>query len=322
VLSRPADDPFKPDVGGAETLATSASASRRTLLRLGLGSAALAVSAAPIARQVVAQTTVPKPTRLAVHNLALDHPILETYRKGIVAMKALPSTDRRSWEYQANIHYSHCPHKNWYFLPWHRAYLVELENIIRSLTLDPTFAMPYWDWTALPKLPEAFTLSSWNGVANPLRDVTRVAAPTDTLPAELTGQSVMDAIYAVTKFELFATSQPTGQTSTSSSWQRKAGVQGMLEATPHNGVHNWIGRDMNTMRSPRDPLFYLHHSNCDRIWAQWIALGNTNPADTLWREFSFASNFVRPTQQTYTVRVRDLLDVSTLGYQYAPQGSV
>ena len=57
VLSRPADDPFKPDVGGAETLATSAPASRRTLLRLGLGSAALAGSAAPIARQVVAQTT-------------------------------------------------------------------------------------------------------------------------------------------------------------------------------------------------------------------------------------------------------------------------
>ena len=153
-------------------------------------------------------------------------PILETYRKGVAAMKALPSTDRRSWEYQANIHNSHCPHKNWYFLPWHRAYLVELENIIRSLTQDPTFAMPYWDWTALPKLPEAFTQSSWGAEANPLRDATRVATPTDTLPAELVGQSVMDAIYAVTNFELFATSRPTGQTSTSSSWQRKTGRAG------------------------------------------------------------------------------------------------
>ena len=42
---------------------------------------------------------------------------------------------------------------------------------------------------------------------------------------------------------------------------------GMLEATPHNTVHNTIAGDMATMLSPRDPIFFLHHANIDRIWA-------------------------------------------------------
>ena len=107
----------------------------------------------------------------------------------------------------------------------------------------------------------------------------------------------------------------------SSSWQRKKGVQGTLEATPHNGVHNWMGGNMATMLSPRDPLFYLHHSNCDRIWANWIALGNGNTADPLWQNFVFTNNFAPPNKTLYSVAVKDVLDLSTLGYQYPQQGA-
>ena len=181
--------------------------------------------------------------------------------------------------------------------------------------------MPYWNWTALPRLPDAFTQPIWGTVANPLLDVTRLATATDTLPAELVGQPVMDTIYAVTDFELFGTSRPKGQLTLSSSWQRKKGVQGTLEATPHNGVHNWMGGNMATMLSPRDPLFYLHHSNCDRIWANWIALGNGNTADPLWQNFVFTNNFARPNKTLYSVAVKDVLDLSILGYQYPQQGA-
>jgi hypothetical protein len=34
-------------------------------------------------------------------------------------------------------------------------------------------------------------------------------------------------------------------------------------------VHRWIGGDMLSMTSPNDPIFFLHHSNVDRIWAKW-----------------------------------------------------
>ncbi len=42
-----------------------------------------------------------------------------------------------------------------------------------------------------------------------------------------------------------------------------------LENRPHGGVHIWVGGHMLTNTSPNDPLFFLHHSNIDRIWVEW-----------------------------------------------------
>jgi hypothetical protein len=34
-------------------------------------------------------------------------------------------------------------------------------------------------------------------------------------------------------------------------------------------VHNLIGGHFNTVTSPGDPLFYLHHANVDRCFEAW-----------------------------------------------------
>jgi tyrosinase len=39
-----------------------------------------------------------------------------------------------------------------------------------------------------------------------------------------------------------------------------------FEMGPHMLVHGLIGGHMGTNWSPADPLFWLHHSNIDRIW--------------------------------------------------------
>ncbi|MGN7917874.1 tyrosinase family protein [Lysobacter sp. 22409] len=53
----------------------------------------------------------------------------------------------------------------------------------------------------------------------------------------------------------------------------------ILEGFPHNKVHNYIGGvgpidpgpygNMTNFLSPVDPIFYLHHSNMDRLWYLW-----------------------------------------------------
>ena len=53
----------------------------------------------------------------------------------------------------------------------------------------------------------------------------------------------------------------------------------MLEGLPHNIVHNYIGGvtridpgpygNMTNFLSPVDPIFFLHHSNMDRLWDVW-----------------------------------------------------
>jgi tyrosinase len=37
----------------------------------------------------------------------------------------------------------------------------------------------------------------------------------------------------------------------------------------HNRVHVWVNGSLLTAASPNDPVFFLHHNNVDRIWAQW-----------------------------------------------------
>ena len=51
---------------------------------------------------------------------------------------------------------------------------------------------------------------------------------------------------------------------------------GVLEAQPHNLVHNCVGGAYNNVggfmqafMSPTDPIFYLHHTNIDRLWDVW-----------------------------------------------------
>ena len=72
---------------------------------------------------------------------------LASYAKGVEAMLKLPADDPRNWFRNAFVHLMDCPHGNWWFLVWHRGYLGYFEQTIRSLSGDPDFALPYWDWT-------------------------------------------------------------------------------------------------------------------------------------------------------------------------------
>lgn len=81
---------------------------------------------------------------------------VDELRDVVRAMVALPPEDPRNWYRQAMIHVLDCPHNNAWFLPWHRGYLYWFERIARKLTQNPSFALPYWDWTANPSMPEAF----------------------------------------------------------------------------------------------------------------------------------------------------------------------
>jgi tyrosinase len=91
---------------------------------------------------------------------------LASYAKGVEAMLKLPADDPRNWFRNAFIHLMDCPHGNWWFYVWHRGYVGYFEQTIRSLSGDPEFALPYWDWTQLPQIPDGM----FNGVLTPLDD--------------------------------------------------------------------------------------------------------------------------------------------------------
>jgi tyrosinase len=239
--------------------------------------------------------------RQNVAGMGVDHPILQSYARAVQRMKDLPQSDRRNWRRQAQIHFDGCPHGNWYFLPWHRAYLLEFEEICRDLSGNREFALPYWNWTQNNSIPAPFRQGT-------LLDRSRVS---NSVPTQFVEQSVIDRVLRQTNFELFASTRPRRpfeQNNTDPIWQRRRGAKALLERTPHDEVHVAIAGNMITLMSPLDPIFWLHHCNIDRLWAEWnVDRGHRNTSDLLWRNFR-----LRPFNRV----VRDLEDIAQLEYTY------
>lgn len=161
------------------------------------------------------------------------------------------------------------------FLAWHRVFLYQMEKALQNHV--PSVTIPYWDWA------NDHTLPSW--VVLPA-GVTRGPDPNYSLPSAA----------AVTNTVLNAGDYVT--------------MTGNLEQF-HNTVHMFVGG--NTMPrpavSPNDPMFWLHHANVDRLWAQWQANpvhGGLNPP------LSGTDAVMDPWPQTAT----DVLDTYDLWYYY------
>jgi len=243
--------------------------------------------------------------RRSVNSLAPNGPELTAYRAAVTAMRALPASDSRSWAAQANIHASACPHNNWFFLPWHRAYLHRFEQICAEMSGVADFALPYWDWSASPTIPASF----W-GAGNVLNHP-RAIGPGETFDAGSVGQAVVDEILATTDTEVFMSGPSTSQ--------QGAGATGQFEGSPHNHVHGRTGRDMGrTSTAALDPIFWLHHANVDRIWAAWNGAVFTDPA---WLNFQFTNNFFDASGAAVSHTVRDTLSTVGLGFRYQQPAS-
>jgi tyrosinase len=155
--------------------------------------------------------------------------------------------DPNSWGYWINGHVNYCPHGIAYFLAWHRGYLYYFERQLRAISGDPTLVLPYWDYYGNPNLPAEFTNSS---AGNPLWS----SRLNTNVRAALTMAPFSPALVNFPRFSANA-------------------YEPSLESAPHNPVHDIIGGAMTTMRSPADPIFWLHHANIDRLWVAWVAAG-------------------------------------------------
>lgn len=285
--------------------------SRRHFLQAtAAGAVALALASFPLSGCSIVEAILDKiakrPVRRNVASMAATDPILVTYAAAITAMQARPSSDKRSWAYQADIHANHCPHGNWLFLPWHRAYIYRFEEICREVTGDNGFALPYWNWQSQRGIPAPFL-----DTASPLYHP-RSKGMIDQLPNYMVGGPVLQSILDETNFLRFA----SGSLALSDS-QQTYSRKDPLEDGPHDSLHVWVGNDMGQVNlAARDPLFWLHHNNIEAIWADWnIRLGNPNTNDSAWVDRQF-TEFADRSGTLVTVGVPELLLYPLLQYRY------
>jgi len=224
---------------------------------------------------------------------------LEAMNKAMAIMRAMPCDSPLSWYYQAAIHWipdtinnnhlcewynntsqlklgwDNCTHspsgkEKLHFLLWHRLYIWHFEKIVRKLSGYKEFALPYWDYTNAEHrvLPEMLRNKN-----SSLFESCRFQDLNDGKPiaGEIERALDMTKLMSYTSYEPFCLN---------------------INAAPHGAMHDYIGAGNDTTglmmfnnpitngitntglmgwvpTAAFDPVFWLHHSNIDRLWQQW-----------------------------------------------------
>ncbi len=278
-----------------------------------------------------------------------DPEMVAALETAIAAMQALPASNQTSWIYQANIHgipeqgnmsgqicqvttgvsdpvsWETCQHGQYFFLSWHRMYLYYFERILRHYSGRDDFALPYWDYEkpgqlALPppfRNPDSplFVAQRAPGI----NQGTTQLSSTDVDPTQALMRIPFIGTMSASTLSFGGAEVPAPDHS--------GGWPGQLEVRPHNVVHTSLGGNVGWMSWPqcaaRDPIFWLHHANIDRLWQVWLNVGGgrANPVgDSEWLNtvFTFFDIETDGTPKEVTMTAVDILNtVSQLDYKYA-----
>src|SRR5229473_2285559 len=209
---------------------------------------------------------------------------LTQLRSAYAALRALPASDKRTWIIQADMHALFCAscnnsptdiHGSWSFFPWHRAYLYYYERILGSLAGDLAH----------------FRLPYWDW------ENIRTLPPSYATPGDASN-SLWDGN------------------------RRSALAGGGSLPVSHGTIHVDVGQppplrhDMGSLGyAARDPLFFAHHCNIDKLWSGWNDLAGggglppnayRNPTNAGFLNLRWS--FYDENQQVVSISAADVLD--------------
>ncbi len=136
------------------------------------------------------------------------------------------------------------------FLPWHRVYLLKLEEKLQEV--DKYNFIPYWRWTRRRRFPNWLKKFEPKNLVNRAGETYSVYRSLTSEGSELPTKKDIRSRLENKDFRSFSMA-----------------IEGMEPRGAHNLVHGWVGGTMNTMYSPADPIFWMHHAECDRLWYIW-----------------------------------------------------
>lgn len=185
-------------------------------------------------------------------------------------------------------------HRRPSFLPWHRAFVLDLERQLQNI--DSSITIPYWRFELTA--PNVFIPDFMGGTPDSAGRVT--LSGTNPLGSWSIGGT--SGIRRVPGFNtstgapsLLDESQTLALGTTFSSFDD-------MEGDPHDQAHiSFTGPLDDPTTATQDPIFFMLHCNVDRLWAKWqlandrfnmpstnsysadgdTRIGN-NPGDTMW----------------------------------------
>lgn len=177
------------------------------------------------------------------------------------------------------------------FLPWHRMQMFEMEQAMQEI--DANLSIPFLDWTIENSPEAALWDDEFMGQFNEVWDLGREYGARGNLP----GNS--DILFVQTfssDFLLYSDRLERG--------------------TVHSGPHVWTGGWMGGPASPRDPVFYLHHTFIDRLWQQWEE-NNENSSFIATSMLRYDGTFVFDGKTLPLINPNSIVDSKSLGVFYA-----
>eukprot|EP00731_Ephydatia_muelleri_P005636 Em0002g1812a len=148
-----------------------------------------------------------------------------------------------------------------FFLPWHRWYLLSIENLLRKINCNVT--VPYWDWSLESQIwTNSIVWNAQCGIGGdgipvrtgPFRSSVWTTPNRQPLTREFNG--VLPDCAAVALGQRMDVPQ-------FATWHN------FIEVNLHNGFHCRVGGVMCTAEAANDPVFILHHGFLDKLWADW-----------------------------------------------------
>ena len=308
------------------------------------GAAVLGAGAMLPWAEALAQT---HPTRQSLTSFSRDPVKVASLRRGVAAMKARAPSDPKSWFFQSAIHayndaayadalardpgvarvdgqrfWNKCPHfgqSSADFLIWHRAYLYNFERVLREEAGDPTLALPYWDYSK-PEgrtFPAIFADEFLDGrTPNPLYDPNRETAfVTRRFEISPDVGEARATMAAPTFFSDVGRPGFAGDILDSQHTQL-----GLIEQRPHNDIHIAVGGAIGNINGAMadiptaafDPVFWVHHANIDRLWAEWSCMSGKSwgpmPPDawldeTPWEFIDVSGSVTRQSRRFFIERM-------------------
>jgi hypothetical protein len=202
------------------------------------------------------------------------------------------------WDKQDHVHQLAPEHGTPAFLPWHREFIHRYEVVLREA--NPIVTLLYWDWTTDPaNSTGGFNMmtTSFMGIPNGV-----VGAPFSSLHANgncansRNGFTFPGGPNCNMHFNDWTYPPPNLYRSKGAGLPSLASDLTVLspttyqsfdgmEGNPHGNAHVYMGGNMGSIPTAcEDPLFFMLHANCDRLWATWqrtnnpAYIGRLNPA--------------------------------------------
>lgn len=225
---------------------------------------------------------------------------IDALNKALKIMRAKDCNDPLSWYYQGAIHWipdtinnnklcdsyhtyldkkeawDNCTHtpsgkEKLHFLAWHRLYIYHFEKIVRKLSGYRDFALPYWGYTNSNER-DKYMPPIFRDKNSSLYESSRFDSLNNGYPisGEIGRSLDLTKLMSYTSYDMFCYN---------------------INAAPHGAIHDYIGHGNNpegkffqntitgtitedglmgwVPTAGFDPIFWMHHSNIDRIWQQW-----------------------------------------------------